>query len=214
MTDTTPRQPIPAGRLIEQMCDGSSAYDDGIMGYCSHTWDEATGTLRLAFDRDDDPHAEGIEGDDWGSAAHELRLSDGPDRESDHPAHPDGVPCVLAAPAAPDAELPAAAPPAYDAQRILGLPLEPDHNDAGAATVRDYLVALLAVLWECGEGFSGKRPFGESGWQGELYEPLIRAGIIDGLIADDGWMDGCDRDAGDDAIAAAIEGLRAPAATD
>lgn len=40
-------------------------------------------------------------------------------------------------------------------------------NDAGALTVRDYLKALLRRLWLEQEGFSGKRPFGNSGWEDE-----------------------------------------------
>lgn len=104
--------------------------------------------------------------------------------------------------------------PTYDAQQILALPLEPDHNDAGASTIRDYLVSLLAELWREEEDFSGKRPFGNSGWTCELYRPLVGAGIIDGAFDEDGFLDDWDADAGDAAIAAAIQGLRAPAATD
>jgi hypothetical protein len=38
-------------------------------------------------------------------------------------------------------------------------------SDAGDnITIRDYLRILLETLWEEGEGFSGKRPFGNSGW--------------------------------------------------
>lgn len=101
--------------------------------------------------------------------------------------------------------------PAYDAQRILALPMDPDRNDAGATSVRDYLVTLLAEVWLAGEGFSGKCPFGNSGWTSELYEPLVKAGIVAGKLAEEGWLDDCDRTAGRAAIAAAIEGLRAPA---
>lgn len=36
-------------------------------------------------------------------------------------------------------------------------------NGAGAATVGEYLAKLLAELWLHDEGFSGKRPFGNSG---------------------------------------------------
>lgn len=102
------------------------------------------------------------------------------------------------------------ATPAYDAQLILGLPMDPDTNDAGASTVRDYLVSLLAALWREGEWFGGKRPFGNSGWSWELYKPLVKAGVIPGKLDTDGFLDDCDADAGEDAIAAAIEGLRAP----
>jgi hypothetical protein len=64
------------------------------------------------------------------------------------------------------------------ARRVLDLPM-PD-NDAGAATVRDYLISLLTELWREEEGFSGKRPFGNSGWQYEVYAPIVRAGLLPG----------------------------------
>lgn len=49
-----------------------------------------------------------------------------------------------------------------------------------AKTIGDYLCALLSEVWIEGESFSGKRPFGNSGWEYDLYKPLIEAGIVDG----------------------------------
>ena len=63
-------------------------------------------------------------------------------------------------------------------KEILDLPM--DLNDAHAATVKEYLKALLVNLWDEEESFSGKRPFGNSGWTGELYRPLIKAGVCPG----------------------------------
>lgn len=60
-------------------------------------------------------------------------------------------------------------------QAILNCPMGP--NDAGADTVKDYLKALLGSLWDEGEGFSGKRPFGNSGWEYELIEALQEQGL-------------------------------------
>jgi hypothetical protein len=110
-------------------------------------------------------------------------------------------------------DIPATDAPTYDAGAILALGLDPDENDAGAATVRDYLVTLLATVWECGEGFSGKRPFGNSGWSLELCKPLVAAGIIPGSLNAEGFLVEFDRGAAHEALAAAIEGLRV-AATD
>jgi len=93
-------------------------------------------------------------------------------------------------------------------QQVLDLPL-PD-NDSGASSVRGYLVALLTELWREGEGFSGKRPFGNSGWQYDLYVPLIRAGLIDGAFDEDGYVDRCDDKAGNLLIDAAITSLGEP----
>ena len=82
---------------------------------------------------------------------------------------------------------------------ILALPMQ--HNDAEAATIGDYLKALLRELWRRGEGFSGKRPFGNSGWEHELYRALIAGGAVNGTL---------DADA-DDAILGAIDALGVPA---
>lgn len=66
-------------------------------------------------------------------------------------------------------------------------------SDAGDnLTVLDYLRALLVTLWEEGEGFSGKRPFGNSGWEYDLYVPLIKAGFIIGELDGDGYVKSVD----------------------
>lgn len=71
-----------------------------------------------------------------------------------------------------------------DLQRALDVQL--GDNDAEVETVREYLKELLATLLIEEESFSGKRPFGNSGWINELTEPLEEAGFeIDG----DFWSD-------------------------
>lgn len=45
-------------------------------------------------------------------------------------------------------------------------------------TVRGFLHGLLSTLWEERDGFSGKRPFGNSGWQWDIFYPLAEAGFI------------------------------------
>lgn len=87
------------------------------------------------------------------------------------------------------------------------LALEMGRNDADAATVGDYLIALLAKVWQEGEEFNGKRPFGNSGWEYELYLPLVRAGYVVGTIVDD-ELDDCDIETARELIANAIEALR------
>jgi len=59
---------------------------------------------------------------------------------------------------------------------ILDLPMQ--ENDAVASTVRDYLIRLLRGVWVDGESFNGKRPFGNSSWQDEVYRTLGTAGLI------------------------------------
>jgi len=40
-------------------------------------------------------------------------------------------------------------------------------------SIREYLAKLLTKLITEEEGFSGKRPFGNSGWLSDLYFPLL-----------------------------------------
>ncbi len=91
---------------------------------------------------------------------------------------------------------------------ILALPMQP--NDAGAATIRDYLVNILVKIWDEEEGFSGKRPFGNSGWTWELFAPLVYHNVIEGELDSEGYINDCDEDAGYNVIVGAIEALRAP----
>ncbi len=60
-------------------------------------------------------------------------------------------------------------------QMVLDCPMGP--NDAQAGTVRDYFVELAAAVWREGEGFSGKRPFGNSGWESQVYKALDARGL-------------------------------------
>lgn len=71
--------------------------------------------------------------------------------------------------------------------RLIDVPMI--RNDAGAATVGEYLEKLLLRLWEEAEGFSGKRPFGNSDWQFEVYASLIKAGYEIGSLDEDDFVD-------------------------
>ena len=87
-------------------------------------------------------------------------------------------------------------------------------SDAGDnLTVRDYLRTLLETLWREGEGFSGKRPFGNSGWEHDIYRPLIAAGFLVGTLDGDGYIEDYDREAaeqyGFELIVAAFHGVQA-----
>lgn len=72
-------------------------------------------------------------------------------------------------------------------RQILDTPMQ--ENDAEAATIGAYLAALLLGVWNEGEGFDGKRPFGNSSWEGEVHEALVRAGHVTGTIDSDGYLD-------------------------
>lgn len=64
-------------------------------------------------------------------------------------------------------------------------------------TIRIFLKELLRGVLRDGEGFSGKRPFGDSGWEYELYEPLIRTGVVKGQLDEDGYIKTVDTAAAD-----------------
>jgi len=71
------------------------------------------------------------------------------------------------------------------------LAIKMQENDAEASTIGDYLKKLLEAVWREGEGFSGKRPFGNSGWECEIYQALVAGGAVGGVITDDG-LQSCD----------------------
>ena len=80
-------------------------------------------------------------------------------------------------------------------------------NDAGAKTIRHYLHKLLKTLWQEGEDFSGKRPFGNSGWEYDLYIALCRAKAITGEIDNNGGLLSFDEKAANTAIFNAIDAM-------
>ena len=88
---------------------------------------------------------------------------------------------------------------------IANIPMQ--DNDADAKTVKDYLKKLLLTLWEKQDGFSGKRPFGNSGWAYDLYASLIKCGAVCGLLDNDGYMADIDYEAADKAIIAVINAI-------
>lgn len=89
--------------------------------------------------------------------------------------------------------------------QVLDLPLPP--NDSGSRTIRGYLVELLTLVWRDGECFDGKRPFGNSSWEYDLYGPLVKAGFVRGSFDKWGGLDEFDRAAADELVAKAIESL-------
>lgn len=72
---------------------------------------------------------------------------------------------------------------------LAALELRFDSDAGDNLTIREYLQSLLTTLWEEKESFSGKRPFGNSGWENELYTPLVEAGLVEGKM-----FDGCPED--------------------
>jgi hypothetical protein len=90
-------------------------------------------------------------------------------------------------------------------QQLLDLAL-PD-NDSGAHTVRGYLIALLTELWREEGNFSGKAPFGNSGWQYDLYVPMVKAGMVPGRFDENDELQDFDYRPADKLIMQAIAAL-------
>lgn len=72
------------------------------------------------------------------------------------------------------------------AYQVLRCPMP--ENDADAATVGEYLGLLLSTLWLQDEGFSSKRPFGNSSWKYEVYEAMSKVGLIEDVLDEDGYV--------------------------
>jgi len=84
------------------------------------------------------------------------------------------------------------------------LEIKVNNHSLGEVTIREYLKTLLKMVWEEEESFSGKRPFGESGWQHDLYTPLALKGLIPATV-EDGYAEDIDFAAGDELILELIE---------
>ena len=87
---------------------------------------------------------------------------------------------------------------------LLTIPM--DENDVGAISIGDFLGELLLTLWNEKEGFSGKRPFGNSAWDYDVYAALIKHGAIPGTLDEDGYVEEIDDiDKADEMICGAIK---------
>jgi hypothetical protein len=90
-------------------------------------------------------------------------------------------------------------------RQVLDVAIEGD--DSGATTIRGYLVALAAAVWDEVDGFSGKRPFGNSGWTWDVHAALAKAGLIEGRFDEYGGLDHADTEKGDALIRSALRAL-------
>jgi hypothetical protein len=64
--------------------------------------------------------------------------------------------------------------------------------DGETMTIRLYLYSLLSTLWNEGEGFSSKRPFGNSYWESPMYKGLADSGGAEGAewVEDEDFVGG------------------------
>lgn len=66
-------------------------------------------------------------------------------------------------------------------------------NDLGKkVTIRQFFFELMKTLWIEQEGFSGKRPFGNSSWDGDLIGCLVKNKLIKGKLDEDGYLEDYD----------------------
>lgn len=83
-----------------------------------------------------------------------------------------------------------------------------DRWDLGECTIRHYLVELAKQCWIEGECFNGKRPFGNSGWDWDVYFALTEGGFIDGTKDEDGNWESFDETKGKEIIMACFDRLQ------
>jgi len=81
----------------------------------------------------------------------------------------------------------------YNTKDLCNLKM-PEGNEACVPTLGDYLASLLTELWREKENFSGKRPFGNSGWDYAVYICLHNAGIISLTLDEIGDIETLDSD--------------------
>ena len=75
-------------------------------------------------------------------------------------------------------------------------------------SIKGNLGMLLQTLWKEGEGFSVKRPFGDSDWRyTHFYVPLALAGLIDARIDERGYPRDIDTEKGDKIVLELIDHL-------
>lgn len=76
---------------------------------------------------------------------------------------------------------------------VMALELEESVKFAKVTTIGDYLKALLSELWIREEAFSGKRPFGNSGWKYDIYQTLLKNRLVTGVYydaqEDESWIE-------------------------
>lgn len=89
---------------------------------------------------------------------------------------------------------------------VLDLVIPPGDHSEDPITFREYLRLLLAELW-VDHNFSAKRPFGNSGWHYDIYEAMVRAGMVRGSFNDDDELEDVDRGEADILIIRAIRAL-------
>lgn len=93
-----------------------------------------------------------------------------------------------------------------DSKDVLDLVIPAGDHGEDPVTFREYLKLLLFGLW-VDPNFSGKRPFGNSGWQFDVYEAMVKAGMVRGTLGGDGSLEDVDRGTAEMLVHRAISAL-------
>lgn len=78
-------------------------------------------------------------------------------------------------------------------KHIEALDVKYKFTDCKANSIREYMHALLHTLFDEGEGFSGKRPFGNSCWEYDIIQVLVKHKFVKGSLDEDGSVNDYDR---------------------
>jgi len=81
-------------------------------------------------------------------------------------------------------------PPATRIQRIANLRF-PSTDLNRETTILEWMKTLLLTLFQEEEGFSGKRPLGNSSWKADAEAALIQAGLLNGKLDSEGYIEEC-----------------------
>ena len=73
-------------------------------------------------------------------------------------------------------------------KKILELPVMVYGTPDETLPLKDFLYGLNELLLEDPDSFSGKRPYGNSGWKFEIYKTFIKAGLVPGKIDSAGYL--------------------------
>lgn len=89
---------------------------------------------------------------------------------------------------------------------IIDQVLNETEVDLGAEkiTIRQMFVRMMRKCW-LDDGFSGKRPLGDSGWRDDVIKSLVDSGLIRGEIDCDGDLVSSDDGAGGELVLAALD---------
>jgi len=71
---------------------------------------------------------------------------------------------------------------------------------ARTLTIAEFFRELMLEFWFDPEGFNGKRPFGNGGWEFDIYAGLIKAGAVAGELDEEGCVNDVDQRAADELV--------------